>query len=218
MNADAIVGSAAGQLRIYMADGMGGFTPPNTVVVSGGVAEVAIGDFSGDQNEDVVVASGGVSALTMFLGDGMGNLGPPANIDVGATSASALAIGDINGDGDLDIAFIDDTTLRVVLGNGALAFSDGASIEVGKDQLFQALLLVDVTNDGLDDLVFGRPNDTQLAIFPSNGDGTFGERVDFALEHGVRELTHGDANGDGLPDLLPSNPLFGGVSLLLSNP
>jgi hypothetical protein len=53
-----------------------------------------------------------------------------------------------------------------------------------------------------------------LAIFPGNGDGTFGARVDYQTG-GSTSLAAGDLDGDGNVDLALANPEFNTVSVLL---
>ena len=73
-------------------------------------ASLAIGDFNGDGYPDLVVGnvnanSSGVSTLTIFLSTLNGTFGTPITVNLpGAVNGvSALAVGDFNNDGKLDL-------------------------------------------------------------------------------------------------------------------
>src|SRR5258708_9855075 len=60
-------------------------------------ASVAVGDFNGDRNSDLVVANSGSDNISVFQGDGKGNFGEPTNVDTGL-SPSAVVVADFNSD------------------------------------------------------------------------------------------------------------------------
>ena len=130
-------------------------------------------DWNGDGRDDVVVlgsfadpATPAVGAKTpsLLMRPGLlGGFGPPERIgDIplncleGATLAGS-AIGDIDGDGSLDVA-CGDSRLYVVFGDGAggldpavdLGFVDGSGIFTDTHEL----AIVDLDDDGLDDVVY----------------------------------------------------------------
>jgi hypothetical protein len=64
---------------------------------------VAIGDLNEDGTPDLVAANLGADTLSILLGLGNGDFGPAASQPGGATPRS-IALGDVTGDGHLDIA------------------------------------------------------------------------------------------------------------------
>src|SRR6266542_5417611 len=83
---------------------------------------VAVGDFNGDGKLDLAVAnenssragSGNDSAtVSILLGTGTGSFG--AKTDFGTGGASSVAVGDVNGDGKLDLAVANDYAAVVLL-------------------------------------------------------------------------------------------------------
>jgi hypothetical protein len=83
-------------------------------------AALAIADFNGDGNLDVVVANSDSNTVTILLGDGSGFLGSNATFQVG-TGPSSLAVGDFDGDGkpDLAVGCKRGATLSLLLSNSA---------------------------------------------------------------------------------------------------
>jgi hypothetical protein len=64
-------------------------------------------------------APGDAGTVSVFLGNGNGTFGSPTNLTTG-TNANSVAIGDLNGDGKLDLAVANagSNTVSVFLGNG----------------------------------------------------------------------------------------------------
>ena len=64
---------------------------------------IVLGDVNADGKLDVVVAEGGDSAISIFLGKGDGTLGTATKVTATGTP-TAIAAGDFNRDGKLDLA------------------------------------------------------------------------------------------------------------------
>ena len=90
----------------------------------------------------------------------------------------AVATGDFNNDGNLDLVIADATNnlVAVFLGKGDGTFKAGVSYPVGQDSV--GLVVADLNHDGKLDLVTANQNDNTLSVLLGNGDGSFqGERV-----------------------------------------
>lgn len=86
-------------------DGLGEFIAPDCRSLDGVATNLAVGDFNGDNRQDVATVQGTVSqTLVIYYGDDARTFADTQTIDlpVGTTAASALASGDFNHDGNLD--------------------------------------------------------------------------------------------------------------------
>jgi hypothetical protein len=82
-----------------------GFLAPAGYPVDQGLSDVAVGDFNGDGNLDIVTANTTANDVSLLLGNGSGTFQPTRNDGVGK-SPVAVAVGDFNNDGNLDIATV----------------------------------------------------------------------------------------------------------------
>jgi hypothetical protein len=109
------------------------FSPPYPNPEISGANTVIIGDFNGDGNQDLAIASRGSTStgadgfVTILLGNGDGTFRNALTYGAGS-DATALAIGDLNGDGKPDLAFADDlANSLVVLLNSYVSGSSGSA-------------------------------------------------------------------------------------------
>ena len=122
---------------------------------------VAIGDVNGDRRPDLAVAhrSGGpdrsLDGLTVLLGNGNCAFDAASPLQAGL-SPTAIAIGDINGDGIGDIAAANmqgDNVTVLLGGRSGLRPAPGSPVTVGNGP--SAIAVADLNRDGKADIVTG---------------------------------------------------------------
>lgn len=99
---------------------------------------VAVADFNGDGIQDLTVANTGTgptyadSSVSVLLGNGDGTFQPAQNFTTGK-GPQAVAVGDFNGDGILDLATanLPGNNVSVLLGNGDGTFQPAATSPCG---------------------------------------------------------------------------------------
>ena len=181
---------------------------------------LAVGDFNGDGILDMAVPDITDNTVTILLGNGDGTFtqanGSPISIPGGP---SAIAVGDFNGDGKLDLAITNATnnTVTILLGNGDGTFTqaNGSPIAVGNNP--DAIVAADFLNNGKLDLAVANFNDNTVTLLLGNGDGTFTQASSspIVVGNGPTSLAVADFNDDGRLDLVVTNQTDGTVSILI---
>ena len=142
-------------------------------------SSIVTGDFNADGNLDFVVTNFTDNSFSLFLGNGDGTFkqatSSPFALPNAVTGPIAMTATDINSDGNLDLAIVNQTTnnVSILLGNGNATFTEstGSPIAVGKSPV--AIASGDVNNDSHPDLAIVNQTDNTVSALLGNGDGTF---------------------------------------------
>jgi hypothetical protein len=177
-------------------------------------SSVAIGDVNGDGKSDLLTAGssspdGGYGEVGVLLATGNGRFQrfPSfATYDSGGMYPSAIATGDVNGDGRLDVVVSNYANIGVLLGNGDGTFQPVRTFGAGAN----AVALADVNGDGKLDLLLATNNTAEVRL--GNGDGTFQAAQNY-VSWGYA-IAAADVNGDGKLDMIMAGD---GIYVLLGN-
>ncbi len=137
---------------------------------------------------------------------GTGTFGTAVSFATGGstTYSTADSVGDLNGDGFLDLVMPDpdgvDGHAIVMLGNGDGTFGAAQSFIVGTDAA--STMIGDFNNDGKQDIAVMSSNDHNINILIGNGNGTFLAAISTAAPTGGFVIRTGDLNGDGNLDIV----------------
>lgn len=149
-------------------------------------------------------------------------LGPAVTVPVGQRPLD-VAIGDLDGDGVLDLVSADvgDAKLSVLLGtDGGGDFAQAAAGPLSVSA--HLLALSDVDRDGDLDVVATQHNTANAAVWLGDGTGGFSAASGspFVVHQGVPHnhgLAVGDVSSDGVPDIITCNQEDRSLSVLLGD-
>ena len=201
-------------ISVLLGDGSGNFA--NLSVMSTGdgsrPSSLGLGDFNNDGWLDIVITSSGTNNIGISLGYGNGEFQPPITYDTGYSfRLIALAIGDANNDGRLDIFVLDQLadSVGVFIGYGNGNFSPATIYEIGYSSQVASIIVADFNNDGRLDFAVAKLAADNVGVLFGLGNGTFqSERI---LSTGTythpMSLAAADFNNDGNMDIAVGNTL-----------
>lgn len=206
-------------VEVLLGNGDGTFQPPSENITSLDGESLAVGEVNGDGKLDLIVANHGdgtpnSGSVSVLLGNGDGTFQPAVNYSSDAIYTDAVVIGDMNGDGKVDIVVASQFTnapplagvVGILLGNGDGTFRTPVSTSTPTPlEGVRSLALADFDADGNLDVAVGAGNTLLLG----NGDGTF--QPSMVLGAGGPGINVGDFNRDGRPDIA-----VGAVTILLN--
>ena len=206
---DLAVVNALDILEVWLQDAGGVFsaTPSLGLTTGASPGGLVIGDLDQDGFNDVALTARDRGVILVFLQHASGALGPDPDLVLTGTSLpEELAIGDLDGDGRLDLAAtgaLGADRVQIYLQNsaGVLASSPSASLVTGSRP--GPVDIRDLNGDGRGDLLVLEPGDRSLSLWLQSEDGSLPRTATktIATDGFPGALSVGDYDGNGLEDL-----------------
>ena len=211
--------SGSNDVSVLLGAGNGSFQTQSRFAVGSYPESIALGDVDGDGNLDIVTATYYYSSsqnVSVLLGMGNGTFQTQSRLDVG-NSTWSIALGDVNGDGHLDIVTVTANArsgdVSVLLGVGDGTFQTQSRFAVGSQP--ESIALGDVDGDGHLDIVTANYGSNDVSVLLGAGDGTFQTQSRLGVGNSPWSIALGDVDGDGHLDIVTANYSSNDVSVLL---
>jgi hypothetical protein len=185
-----------------------GYSTRTIALAAGSVPTgVAIADLDADGRQDLAVSNGGTDSVTVLLKNPTGTAYTQSTTSLGTSSGpSAIAIGDLDGDGRLDLATSNATSRDVTI---LLKDASGGTYTVsvagttGISPL--SVAIGDLDADGRLDLVAANAQSNSLTLLLKDVSGSGYTASSVATGTGPQSVAIGDLNGDGKLDVATAN-------------
>jgi hypothetical protein len=217
---DIAVINLQGTLQLFFNTGAGSFERTSinglwTTTTSS--VDIDIDDLNGDGRNDIAVAFATQrGAVSVLLNRGTRTFAAPVNYDA-CNSSKGVVIGDLDGDGDKDLADISQCSkASILLNNGQGNFALNGTYGTGS--VSKSVALADFNRDGFKDIVYvnNTVNGSATVMF-NNRNGTFGNPRWLYAGDLPDDLTVGDFDGDGNNDVAIANSYYSQILILLNN-
>ena len=233
-NTVSCTGPTPGTVSILLGDGTGKkFTLKSSPGTDDNPSWAAVGDFDNSGNLSLAVANAGTTTargttVTVMIGKGDGTFST-SSISSQGVSPVAVAVGDFNGDGNLDLGVLNACGtnpscssgggVAILLGNGKGAFTFKSNTAAGSGPT--ALAVADLNGDQKLDVAVADGTGSAVSILLGDGAGNLSLQTSPASPStgsAPSSIAIGDFNGDGGPDLVTGNKNAANVSVLLEAP
>lgn len=208
---DLVVGNLATPNQVFINDGAGVFTDSGQALGGANATQaLALGDIDGDGDLDLIEGNGGAVGEHpnhVYVNDGTGTFTDNGQ-SLGVSITLDVALGDIDGDGDLDLATGNASALgnRIYTNDGTGIFTDSSQNLTGNINTW-SIDLRDVDDDGDLDFISGNNSDT--TVWVNDGAGTFAHSGQILTNVNTHAIALGDVDADGDLDLAVGNGFTG---------
>lgn len=224
ITANAKNGPVANGISILPGKGDGTFGATTTVTLTFEPLPIADAILTSNGKLSVIAGSAAEGKIGVALQATDGTF-PAAATEYAATGLAnthAIATGDFNGDGKIDIAAVSNDTTQsagvpnfaVFLNNGAGGFTLGQTLSIPNVNM---AAIASVVVGSHTDLVIANQTFENVTLLVGSGTGTFTPNASYTVGHDPVSVVSADFDGDGKADIAVANSTTGNVSVLLGN-
>lgn len=189
------------------------FIPKNDFATGLSPSSVSIGDLDGDGKSDLAVSNPASTTVSVFRNTSTAGVISFANKVDFTTSyyPVRISIGDLNGDGkpDLVVAYLSGNTVSVLLNTSTAGIVNFATkMDFATGNVPASVSIGDLDGDGKPDLAVANINSKTISVLLNTSTAgiiSFATKMDFATGNLPINLSIGDLDGDGKPDLSVAN-------------
>lgn len=189
--------------------GRGAFRPGTDVPVGRFAFSLALGDLDNDGDLDVLTPteSGSAFSIGVQLNNGQARFSTGTSIIPGSfTTITQVVLGDVDGDGDLDVlASFGNSRVSICLNNGNATFAPARYLDIACNRF----ALGDLDADGDLDLVASSYQSGTLSVGLNDGTGLFLPQLPVLTSPTALTVVLTDADSDGDLDALTCNDTNG---------
>ena len=222
-----------GAVGVLLGNGDGTFQPAVTYETDGYIAtSIRLGDLNGDGKLDIAVVNAcgtlpdsnevcPYGTVDVMFGKGDGTFGPPLGQVLAGWYPVSVSLGDLDGDGHLDMALANVCLVQSTCSEGDCRCETGSAevlLNMGgwfRETIYdsggpwgRSVALADVNRDGKIDVLLA--NSGSVGVLLGNGDGTLQSAVAYSSgvsTSGFGSLAVDDVNEDDKPDVLAAGAL-----------